>query len=412
MPAAPFSFHVLAKPFGPICNLQCSYCYYTRKKELYPPPHEFRMPEAVLESFIRQYIESQPVPEVVFGWQGGEPTLLGIEFFRRAVECQKALCPKELALENSLQTNGILLDDAWCEFLAENDFLVGLSLDGPPECHDPYRRDAAGQPTSEKVLRALQLLRKHSVRFNTLTVVHNANVGRPLDVYRFFRDEGVEYIQFIPLVDRSDRCRPEVTPETPEPARFGEFLCGIFDEWMGRDRGRIFIQHFDVAFAAVLGLPSPLCVHDKTCGRALLLEHNGDLYACDHFVYSENRLGNILETPLTELVTSKAQRAFGRAKRDTLPEKCRTCDVLEFCHGGCPKDRFVPTGERGKMLNYLCEGYRTFFVHTEPRLSALVQTVLEEQDSRVDEEEPPGRNEPCPCGSGLKYKRCCGKSER
>jgi len=406
-------FHVLAKPIGAVCNLRCEYCYYLEKGRLYPSTSDFRMPHQVLDAFVHQYIQANPAPVVSFGWQGGEPTLLGIEFFREALRLQKQHCPTGKRIENAIQTNGTLLDDEWCAFLRENRFLVGLSIDGPREMHNAYRVDRSGRGTFDRVLAALRLLRKHQVAFNVLTVVQTANAPHPVEAYRFFRDEGVEFIQFIPLVRRADRSSTAVTDATPAPEAFGRFLCGVFDEWVKRDIGKVFVQTFDVSLACWLGLPAPLCVHSETCGRALLLEHNGDLYACDHFVFPENRLGNILTTPLGELANAPQQQQFGRSKRDALPQRCRRCDVLFACRGGCLKDRFVPLEGEEPPLNYLCEGYRLFFRHIGPAMKRMAAEMKQREAAQQAQARQPAaaprRNDPCPCGSGRKYKHCCGR---
>jgi len=417
-PSVPF--HILTKPIGPVCNLDCRYCYYLDKNHLYPQVKNFRMQPDVLDSFIQQYIEAEPAPVVSFGWQGGEPTLLGVEFFEDVVRLQKKYCPEGKRIENSIQTNGTLLNEEWCSFLRENNFLVGLSIDGPRELHDSYRVDKSGRGSFDRVLSALRMLRDSHVDFNVLTVVQRTNARHPKEVYRFFRDEGVKFIQFIPLVKSLDDCEGRLSDETPTPKAFGEFLCGVFDEWLeGDDIGKIFVQIFDVSLAAWLGLPSPLCVHGKTCGRALLLEHNGDLYSCDHFVYPENLLGNILETPLAKMVESPRQIAFGQSKKNSLPEKCRSCDVLFVCRGGCLKDRICKTSSGKPGLNYLCKGYRLFFRHIRPTMERMASEMKEAEAQRNRAQDRAGgilkavgRNDPCPCGSGRKYKRCCGARRR
>jgi len=370
----PFAFHVMVKPRGAVCNLACEYCFYLDKKRLYPDETAFRMPDAVLERFTRDYIHAQGVPQVNFGWQGGEPTLMGVEFFRRAVDWQARYARRGWHVLNSIQTNGTLLDDEWCEFLREHRFLVGLSLDGPKELHDAYRRDRSGRPTFERVMRALRLLQEHCVEFNILCVVNRRNGDCPLDVYRFLRTQGVEFIQFIPAVGRRED--GSVTDWSVLPEQYGEFLCDVFDEWADNDVGRVFVQTFEVALGIWLGRGAGLCIFGETCGNALALEHNGDLYSCDHFVFPEYRLGNIMTTPLGELVRSPVQRAFGWDKRARLPKRCRECKVLFACNGGCPKDRFRETPEGEPGLNYLCEGYRQFFTHIDPVMRRLGQELV------------------------------------
>jgi uncharacterized protein len=410
----------MLKPRGPMCNLACGYCYYLPKQDLYPNA-DFRMTDEILESFTRQYIEAQRVPEVTFGWQGGEPLLMGLGFFRRAVTLQEAYRKPGMRVINALQTNGTLLDDAWCRFLHERDFLVGLSLDGPREMHDTYRIDKGGKPSFERAMAGLALLKEHRVEFNILTTVHAANAAHPLEVYRFLRDEvGAQFIQFIPIVQRENETgfqeSERVTERSVTGQQYGQFLVGVFDEWVRHDVGRVFVQIFDVALAAWSGQPPGLCVFDETCGTALVLEHNGDLYTCDHFVEPARRLGNVMETPLLELVGSQQQRQFGLAKRDALPEPCRACEVRFVCNGGCPKNR-VQAG-----LNYLCEGYKAFFKHIdEPmrfmaaelearRPPANIVRHLAQQEAELEQRlARAGRNDPCPCGSGRKFKHCHGR---
>jgi uncharacterized protein len=339
-PARPF--HVMTKPIGPLCNLDCKYCFYLEKEKLYPEHAGagFRMTDAVLERYISSYITAQPanVPEISFAWQGGEPTLLGVDFFRRVVELQKKYCPPHQRIVNALQTNGTLLDAEWCEFLRENNFLVGLSIDGPREMHDRYRVDKGNRPTFDKVMRGLELLKEHNVEFNTLTVVNRHNSKNPLEVYRFLKKHGSGFMQFIPLVERAgdgtmfasppslegEEAPSPVTPWSVESQTYGDFLCAIFDEWVRHDVGKVFVQLFEVQLGVWMGMPASLCVFSETCGAAMALEHNGDLYSCDHYVYPEYRLGNIATKPMIELVASSQQIKFGLDKRDTLPKYCRT----------------------------------------------------------------------------------------
>ena len=365
----PHVFHVMAKPRGAICNLDCAYCFYLPKEDLYRGS-SFRMSDETLESYTRQYIQNQRVPEVNFAWQGGEPTLMGLDFFRKAVAYQQKYARPGQRIENALQTNGTLLDDEWCKFFAENRFLIGISLDGPREAHDLYRKDKGGAPTFDRVLRAVKLLKNHKVDFNILTCVSASNVERPLDVYHFLRDEiGAEYIQFIPIVERENTTGFQegtvLTSRSITGEQYGRFLISIFDEWVCRDVGKVFVQMFDTALGRWLGAPGGLCVFQETCGLALAMEHNGDVYSCDHFVEPRHRLGNLLETPLTELVGSVQQKQFGLDKRESLPHYCRECPVLFACNGGCPKDRteLTPDGEPG--LYHLCSGFKAFFTHVD-----------------------------------------------
>ncbi|OGD19260.1 MAG: anaerobic sulfatase maturase [Candidatus Aminicenantes bacterium RBG_16_63_16] len=365
-------FHVLAKPTGARCNCACDYCFFLKKERLYPGS-EFRMPDEVMESFVRQTIEAHAgLPEVEIAWQGGEPTLMGIDFFHRAVEAEARYARAGQRVSNSLQTNGLLIDEEWCRFLRENGFLVGLSLDGPRELHDAYRRDKAGASVFDRAVRAARLMREHGVAFNILATVNAANSPHPLEVYRFFRDElRARYLQLIPIVEREnetgDREGTRLTERSVEPAAYGRFLIAIFDEWVRRDVGTMFVTFFDSVLAAYVCGESTVCALRRECGEALALEHNGDLYACDHFVEPRHLLGNIMSEPvgLAGLVASEKQRAFGRAKQATLPRVCRECRFLFICNGECPKNRVLasPDGEPG--LNGLCAGLKAFFAHTE-----------------------------------------------
>ncbi len=442
---APRAFHLLVKPTGAVCNLDCSYCFFLSKEMLYPGSR-FRMADDLLEIYIRQLIEAHRVPEVQLAWQGGEPTLMGLPFFRRAVALAESYRRPGMTIHYALQTNGTLLDDEWGEFLAANNFLVGISLDGPRDIHDTYRHDKGGGPTFDKVLRGLEALKRHRVEWNVLCTLHRANAERPLDVYRFFRDElGAEHIQFIPIIERmaaaeegpatewsSWRDRPlyvqagdHVTQRSITAEQYGRFLCAVFDEWVRHDVGRVYVQMFEVALANWFGTPPGLCIHAKTCGGALALEHTGDLYACDHFVEPAYRLGNIREEHMIELIASDRQLQFGRDKFETLPAYCRGCDVRFACHGGCPKDRFIHTPDGEPGLNYLCAGYKLFFHHIADAMEFMVDELnmqrspanimpfMAENDAIARRVYPPvGRNEPCPCGSGRKYKQCHGAPGR
>ena len=373
------AFHVMVKPRGPICNLDCAYCYYLSKERLYPGS-DFRMRDDVLEDYTRQYIEAQHVPEVTFGWQGGEPLLMGVGFFERAIELQRRYRRPGMRIINSMQTNGLLLDDDWCQFFHKYGFLIGLSLDGPRKVHDAYRRDKGGAPTFDRVMQGLELLKKHKVEFNVLATVHAASVDRPLDVYRFFRDEaGAQFVQFIPIVQRDNETGfqegIEVTARSVTGRQYGEFLVAIFDEWVRNDVGRVFVQIFDVALAAWSGQRPGLCVFEETCGLGLAMEHNGDLYACDHFVEPRYRLGNIAETSLVDLVGSAKQRRFGLAKWDTLPRMCRECEVRFVCNGGCPKNRILTTHQDEFGRNILCEGFKAFFTHIDRPMRMMVEEL-------------------------------------
>lgn len=422
--SAPQPFHIMTKPRGAICNLDCKYCYFLKKETLFPGS-DFRMSNETLEEYTRQYIHAQPQPEVSFAWQGGEPTLMGVDFFRKAVEYQAKYRKPGMRILNSLQTNAVTLDNEWCRFFREHNFLIGVSLDGPRDLHDHYRVDKGGQPTFDRVMRGIRLLQEHGVEYNILATVHTANADHPLTVYQFFRDEvGACYLQFIPIVERDNESGFQegefVTERSVRAEKYGEFLTIIFDEWVRHDVGRVYVQIFDVALAAWSGDKAGLCVFEETCGTALAIEHNGSVYSCDHYVEPNYYLGNIVDVPLNEIVISDPQRRFGEAKRDTLPQYCRECEVRFVCNGGCPKNRIIrtPTGERG--LNYLCAGYRAFFNHIDESMKfmatqlqlqqppALVMSYMREKDETLSNLfQITGRNELCPCGSGLKYKRCC-----
>ncbi len=435
-------FHVLAKPAGPSCNLRCRYCFYCEKEVYFPEPGRRCMSDAVLERFTRSYIEATDGPEVGFAWQGGEPTLAGLDFFERAVAFQKQHAGGK-RITNSLQTNGTLLDDAWCDFLRRERFLVGLSLDGPAALHDRYRVSRGGEPSHARVMEALARLIRHGVEFNTLSCVTRESARAPLEVYRFLREAGSRFHQFIPLVEREPDARaraagldmafpphldrPEehtrTLPWTPDARDYGNFLIAIFDEWIRRDVGRVFVNTFEVALAGAMGLEPPLCVHQRECGHAVVIEHDGGIYACDHFVYPEYYRGNILEHDLRAMVGSPAQVKFGRDKRACLPDLCRQCPHLRLCNGECPKHRFLraPSGQPG--LNYLCAGLKKFYAHVTPHLETLAGLLRAGQPparvmellarpgaaARGPDGAPVARNAPCPCGSGRKFKQCCGR---
>lgn len=430
-------FHLLAKPTGAVCNLDCAYCFFLSKELLYPGSR-FRMAEELLETYIRQLIEAhRDVPVVEVAWQGGEPTLMGLDFFRRSVELvDQQLAPGQEAVY-TIQTNGTKLDGEWAAFLQEHDFLVGISIDGPRAVHDTYRVTRGGRGSFDGVMRGLGHLQKTGVRYNVLTTVHAANQERGLEVYRFLRDEcGARFMQFIPVVERisaaeatagqawsSWRDRPlytqsgeNVTSRSVSPDGYGRFLIDVFEEWVRRDIGEIYVQLFDATLANWAGEQPGMCVHCETCGSALALEHTGDVYSCDHFVEPRYLLGNISEHHLVDLISSEQQQAFGRAKRDALPAHCRRCDVRFACHGGCPKDRFTRTPDGEPGLNYLCPSFKLFFSHVSEPMRLM--TVLLRQDRAPSEvtriyaarDARRGRNEPCPCGRARKWKQCHGRS--
>ena len=386
--------HLLAKPIGPACNLNCEYCFYLEKQALFGSGENYRMSDDVLAAYITSYITAQPTPVVEFVWQGGEPTLLGMDFFRRVIELQRPFL-KQKTITNSLQTNGTLLTDEWCAFLKANGFMVGISLDGPKEIHDRYRRDRSANGSFDKVMQGLRLLQKHKVDYNVLACVARETAARPLDVYRFFRDEGVEFIQFAPVVERLtdaaakdcglclagpaelDRLEEnaQVTPWSVTPEDYGEFLIAVYEEWVRHDVGKIFVMNFEWALNAWIGNPSPVCIHAKQCGRSLVIEHNGDVYACDHCVYPQYKLGNIITDELLAMVEKSLQSGFGTSKETALPRWCRECSVLAACQGGCPKHRFATTGDGEPGLQYLCEGYKKFFLHVRKYLRTMTQLL-------------------------------------
>ena len=426
---APRAFHIMAKPSGSACNLNCEYCFFLKKERLYPGSN-FRMSDKVHEAYIKQLFEAHQVPQVTVAWQGGEPTLMGLDFFRRSVEFQKKYGKPGNRVENTFQTNGVLLSDAWCQFLYENNFLVGLSMDGPKELHDTYRKDKGGHGTFDRVVRAARVLQKHKVEFNILCTVNRKNADHPLEVYRFFRDDlAVQYIQFIPIVERINENGEtgfqegdKVTDRSTRPNQWGRFLIEIFDEWVRRDVGQTFVLNFDGALAGWLGRAGTVCIFGSTCGQGMALEHNGDLYSCDHFVEPNYYLGNILETPMIELVASDKQRKFGQDKWDTLPQYCRNCEFIHICNGECPKNRFIETPDREPGLNYLCSGYKAFFRHADLTMRKMADILRQGRNAGEIMKElksngkggdngsdRPGRNDPCPCGSGLKFKKCHGK---
>jgi uncharacterized protein len=381
----------MAKPNGSVCNLNCEYCYYLEKEKLYPNSASAKMSDEVLESYVRQYIGAQQAPLISFVWQGGEPTLRGLEFYKKAVAFQKKYAGGK-KIENSFQTNGLLLNDRWAEFFKQNNFLIGLSIDGPAELHDAHRVDKGGAASFSRVMRGLGFLKKHGVEFNTLTVVSRKNSYFPLEVYRFLKEIGSRYIQFIPVVEQvaqeptshglvllkpASPERSEVSEWSVEPLQYGRFLRSVFDEWVRQDVGQTFVQIFDVALEAWVGMEPNLCVFSKNCGSAMVLEHNGDVYSCDHFVYPDDRLGNLLNDNLAAMAVSEKQKRFGQAKSETLPRKCLQCHVRFVCNGECPKHRFTRTelGETG--LNYLCAAYRLFFTYIDPYMRFMAGRLHE-----------------------------------
>jgi uncharacterized protein len=366
----PMECLVMAKPAGPGCNMRCGYCYYLGKASLFPQG-PWRMPPELLERYIAQRLEASAGPTTHFEWHGGEPTLLGVDYFRTIVGFQKAHRPPGRKVTNGIQTNGLLLDEAWAAFLKEEGFSVGLSMDGPADLHDTYRRTAADAPTHAKVAEAFRLLRTHEVFCNVLCVLHAGNTEEPDRTYDFFCGLGVKYLQFLPLVLRGEG--GQVRAPTASPESIGSFLCRVFDRWLQEDVGGVVIQTFDEALRPVYGVPHALCIHRETCGDVAVLEHDGGFYACDHFVDGEHLMGSLRERTLSDMVHDPRMESFGRAKAETLPRACRRCDVLSACNGGCPKDRFTRAPDGTPGLNYLCPAYRMFFRHSRPGLYRLAQ---------------------------------------
>jgi uncharacterized protein len=382
MQGGPPGFHLLAKPTGPICNLDCEYCFFLSKEMLYPGDR-FRMADAMLEEYIKQLLESHRAPDVTVAWQGGEPTMMGLDFFKRSIELVEQYRRPLQRVAHTIQTNGVLIDERWAAFFKEHNFLVGLSVDGPRDLHDTYRVDKRGTGSFDRVMAGYSHLAEAEVDVNVLCTVHAANQDRGAEVYRFFRDEmGVRFVQFIPIIERATETllplanlgwsterkekRPlyvqqgsNVTDRSVGPEAYGQFLIDVFEEWVKRDVGEVFVQMFDVALANWHGEPPGVCVYSETCGLALTVEHNGDLYSCDHYVEPDYLLGNITETPMIELIASDQQRQFGLDKRETLPQYCLDCEVRFACHGGCPRNRFTQTPDGEPGLNYLCPSYRS-----------------------------------------------------
>ena len=416
-------FNIMCKPDCGVCNLDCRYCYYTMKPgELYPGVKKFMMTDEVLEAYTRQYLEAMPV-RCEFGWQGGEPTMAGLDFYRKAIRLQKQYGRDGQVVANALQSNGTLLDDEWCEFLRENNFLVGISLDGPPQWHDRFRRDRAGNPTFHRAWAGVELLRKHKVEFNVLVTLNSMNAPHAGDIYRYFVNRGVQYLQFIPILERTSDGEP--TPFSCSAENFGRFLMDIFELWTSRDVGQISERLIDSVLHTLVYGRASTCCYSQRCANAYIVEFNGDFYACDHFVFKQWRVGNITERPLAELVTDPMLDQFAKLKTH-LPAVCKDCEYLELCWSGCPKHH-KPIGTDPNRVNHFCEGYKLFFREALPTLREMAEYIKHGQsppprgapayqgDSQggAGKMEPgakaPGRNEPCPCGSGRKYKNCCGR---
>lgn len=439
----PQSFHLLAKPTGAVCNLDCKYCFFLSKEALYPGS-KFRMSDELLESYIKQIMEAHPDTEVNIAWQGGEPMLMGIEFFERSVRFAEKYKKAGQSVLHTMQTNGTLINDEWAHFFRKNNFLIGLSVDGPREIHDMFRVNKGGGGSFDQVMRGWKHLIENEVEFNILCTLHSGNADHPLEVYRFFRDTlKARHIQFIPIIERanpdtldianegwSERAGGErplykqsgsmVTERSVKASQYGDFLIAVFDEWVRKDVGQVFVQMFDVTLASYFKMHS-LCIHSPVCGSALAMEHNGDMYSCDHFVEPDYLLGNIAEQPMIELVASDRQKKFGKDKLDTLPGYCLDCEVRDQCHGGCPKDRFILTPDGQPGLNYLCEGYKKFFTYTKTPMLLMqglinkgsyadeIMEIIAQADKRLKNAYTNAeRNDPCPCGSGKKFKHCHG----
>jgi len=436
---APPGFHLLAKPSGSTCNIDCTYCFFLSKDELYPN-EKHRMSDSTLEVYIRQLLESHRTPNVKVAWQGGEPTLMKLDFFKHALELVEKHRRPGQAIQHTFQTNGILLDDDWCVFFKEHKFLVGLSVDGPRELHNAYRVDRTKQGTFDKVMQGWRFLRKHGVEFNILCTVNAANQTHGRTVYRFFRDEmEAKWVQFIPVVERASEETIQIAnmgwSEQPGRKRllytqsgnlvtnrsvggeqYGRFLVDIFEEWVRHDVGRVFVQMFDVTLEAYFGRHR-LCIHAPTCGYGPALEYNGDLYSCDHFVEPRFRLGNIHETHMLKMVASPQQRKFGDDKRDSLTEQCKACAVRPLCNGGCPKDRFTASRDGEPGQNYLCSGLELFFTHTMAAMRLMAGLLQQGKPASeimalvASEDAKNGPYQPCPCGSGKKFRFCHGERE-
>ena len=395
--------------------MKCSYCYYLETKQFYSGDQPGPMTDDILESYIRQHIKIFPGSTIRFSWHGGEPALLGLDYFRRIVEIQNKYQPAGKRILNGIQTNGTLLTEEWCEFLAKHQFSIGLSLDGPREVHDPYRMTRDGKPTHKQVLRGYNMLRENGLNPDILCVVNSLNVQYPEEIYDFFKMIGAEYIGFLPLVEKMPGFNGGVTSDTVPANKFGHFLCKIFDRWKERDIGKIKVQVFEETARTALDQEHELCIFRETCGDVPVIEHNGDFFSCDHYVENEYMIGNIKDTQLIELLEHSEQIEFGKSKCNSLPNYCITCDFLAMCNGECPKNRFIKTPDDEEGLNYLCAGYKLFFRHSLPFLNQLAalwkSQNTEEQKSPANagqaQNSKPGRNDPCPCGSGKKYKKCC-----
>ena len=388
--ANPFAkpLYVMLKPAGAHCNLACKYCYYLEKNKLYPTAQRHLMSDEMLEQFTREYIEAQTMNQVLFTWHGGEPLLRSIDFYRKALSLQQKYAGGR-RIDNVIQTNGTLLTDEWCEFFAQNHWLVGISIDGPQPDHDHYRLTAAGKPSWKKVIQGIKLLKKHGVEWNAMAVVNAYNANHPLEFYRFFKENGCQFLQFTPIVERltrhedgrtlaslADKNEIPLSEASVTPEQWGYFLCAIFDEWVRKDVGKIFVEIFDCTLANWMGISPGICAYSKECGHAGVMEHNGDVYSCDHFVFPEYKLGNIRDHSLIDMLYGEQQQEFSRLKHSSLPRQCKECDMEFACHGECPKNRFMKDKYGDSGLNYLCPGYYHYYQHVAPYMDYMKQELM------------------------------------
>ena len=391
--ANPFAkpLYVMLKPAGAHCNLACKYCYYLEKNKLYPTAQRHLMSNEMLEQFTREYIEAQTMNQVLFTWHGGEPLLRSIDFYRKALSLQQKYAGGR-RIDNVIQTNGTLLTDEWCEFFAQNHWLVGISIDGPQPDHDHYRLTAAGKPSWKKVMQGIKLLKKHGVEWNAMAVVNAYNVNHPLEFYRFFKENGCQFLQFTPIVERltrhedgrtlaslADKDEISLSEASVTPEQWGYFLCAIFDEWVRKDVGKIFVEIFDCTLANWMGISPGICAYSKECGHAGVMEHNGDVYSCDHFVFPEYKLGNIRDHSLIDMLYGEQQQEFSRLKHSSLPRQCKECDMEFACHGECPKNRFMKDKYGDSGLNYLCPGYYHYYQHVAPYMDYMKQELMSQR---------------------------------
>lgn len=391
--ANPFAkpLYVMLKPAGAHCNLACKYCYYLEKNKLYPTAQRHLMSDEILEQFTREYIEAQTMNQVLFTWHGGEPLLRSIDFYRKALSLQQKYAGGR-RIDNVIQTNGTLLTDEWCEFFAQNHWLVGISIDGPQPDHDHYRLTAAGKPSWQKVMQGIKLLKKHGVEWNAMAVVNAYNANHPLEFYRFFKENGCQFLQFTPIVERltrhedgrtlaslADKDEISLSEASVVPEQWGYFLCAIFDEWVRKDVGKIFVEIFDCTLANWMGISPGICAYSKECGHAGVMEHNGDVYSCDHFVFPEYKLGNIRDHSLIDMLYGEQQQEFSRLKHSSLPRQCKECDMEFACHGECPKNRFMKDKYGDSGLNYLCPGYYHYYQHVAPYMDYMKQELMSQR---------------------------------